>query len=143
MWFSPLRASKRDINMRSQCDRVTLGKCLIPKRIKSEEDNPVTTFDDRERAFETKFAYDAEQAFKEEARRKKALALWAAELLGHRGEAAEDYAQTLVSQDLKPEAETKLMECLTQDLASMVSRADISAKMAELMRQSQNSQSAH
>ena len=103
----------------------------------------MTTFDDRERAFVTKFAHDAEQAFKDEARRKKALALWAAKLLGHRGEAAEDYAQTLVSQDLKPEAETKLMECLAQDLASMVSRADISAKMAELMRQSQNSQSAH
>jgi len=39
-------------------------------------------FDDRENAFENKFAHDAEMQFKAEARRNKLVGLWAAELMG-------------------------------------------------------------
>ncbi len=42
----------------------------------------MTTFNDRENAFETKFAFDAEMQFKAEARRNKLLGLWAAGLMG-------------------------------------------------------------
>ena len=42
----------------------------------------MSTFDDRENAFENKFAHDAEMQFKAEARRNRLLGLWAAELLG-------------------------------------------------------------
>ena len=38
----------------------------------------MTTFDDREKAFETKFAHDSEMQFRAEARRNKLLGLWAA-----------------------------------------------------------------
>ena len=44
----------------------------------------MSTFDDRENAFENKYAHDAEMLFKAEARRNKLLGLWAAELLGSR-----------------------------------------------------------
>ena len=37
-------------------------------------------FDDRERAFENKFAHDADMQFKSEARRNKLVGLWAAGL---------------------------------------------------------------
>ena len=48
--------------------------------------------DDREDAFEKKFAHDEALQFKAEARRNKLLGLWAAELLGKSGDAAQDYA---------------------------------------------------
>ena len=38
-------------------------------------------FNDRENAFESKFAHDSEMQFKAEARRNKLLGLWAAELM--------------------------------------------------------------
>ena len=47
----------------------------------------MSTFDERESAFENKFAHDAEMQFKAEARTNKLLGLWAAEILGHEGEA--------------------------------------------------------
>ena len=53
----------------------------------------MTTFDDRQSAFEGKFAHDAEMQFKAEARRNKLLGLWAAGLLGKSGDAALDYAR--------------------------------------------------
>ena len=40
----------------------------------------MTTFDDREHAFEAKFAHDAEMVFRAEARRNKLVGLWAAEI---------------------------------------------------------------
>ena len=56
----------------------------------------MSSMDDRERAFETKFAHDAEMQFKAEARRNKLLGQWAAELLGKTGAAAEEYAKSIV-----------------------------------------------
>ena len=42
----------------------------------------MSTFDDRENAFEAKFAHDADMQFKADARRNKLLGLWAAEIMG-------------------------------------------------------------
>ncbi|MEM8776961.1 MAG: ATPase inhibitor subunit zeta, partial [Pseudomonadota bacterium] len=40
----------------------------------------MSTFDDRENAFENMYAHDEEMKFKAEARRNKLVGLWAAEL---------------------------------------------------------------
>ena len=56
----------------------------------------MTSFDDREIAFEAKFAHDAEMQFKAEARRNKLLGLWAADLMGRTGDAAMDYAREVI-----------------------------------------------
>ena len=61
----------------------------------------MTTFDKREEGFEKKFALDEEQKFKAEARRNKLLGLWVAEQLGLSGEAANDYARTVVAADFE------------------------------------------
>ena len=58
----------------------------------------MTTFDDRENAFENKFAHDAEMQFRAEARRNKLLGLWAAELMGKTGDDAEAYAREVVKE---------------------------------------------
>ena len=49
----------------------------------------MNTFDDRKKAFESKFANDAEMQFKVMAKRNKFVGLWAAELLGKSGDDAE------------------------------------------------------
>ena len=58
----------------------------------------MTTFDDREHAFEAKFAHDAEMVFRAEARRNKLVGLWAAEILGKTGADADAYASLPVGQ---------------------------------------------
>lgn len=97
----------------------------------------VTTFDDRERAFENKFAREQEVKFQTLARRNKLLGLWAADVLGHREEAATAYAQTLVQTVLSGDAqgEEALLERLTRDLETRVSPAAIRDKIAELSQQ--------
>lgn len=57
----------------------------------------MTSFDDRQKDFEKKFALDEELRFKANARRNKLLGLWAAEKLGLAGTAAEDYAKEVVT----------------------------------------------
>ena len=52
----------------------------------------MTTFNDSENAFESKFAHDSEMQFRAEARRNKLLGLWAAGLLGKSGADADAYA---------------------------------------------------
>jgi hypothetical protein len=64
----------------------------------------MTTFDDRERAAEAKFAHDEEFQFRANARRNKLLGLWAAELLGRKGEAAQAYALEVVKADFEGKA---------------------------------------
>ena len=59
----------------------------------------MTQFEDRERAYEARFAHDEELRFKSLARRNKLLGLWAAEKLGREGEAAEAYAKEVVRSD--------------------------------------------
>ncbi|MEO1240185.1 MAG: DUF1476 domain-containing protein, partial [Pseudomonadota bacterium] len=59
----------------------------------------MSSFDDRENAFENKFAHDAEMQFKAEARRNKLLGLWAADLMGITGDAADDFAKEVVKSD--------------------------------------------
>lgn len=56
----------------------------------------MTTFDDREREFETRFKHDQELRFKVTARRNKMLGLWAAEKMGLSGDAADSYARSVV-----------------------------------------------
>ena len=54
----------------------------------------MSTFDDREKGFEKKFAHDAEQDFKAAARRNRMLAEWAAGLMGL--ESVEEYVRAVV-----------------------------------------------
>ncbi len=74
----------------------------------------MTTFDDREKAEENRFAHDEEVLFKARARRNHLVGLWAAGKLGLEGGGAENYALALVS--LGPDQ--KVVDKLKADLAS-------------------------
>jgi hypothetical protein len=79
----------------------------------------MTTFDDRQNAFENKFAHDAELQFKVQARRDKLTGLWAAAKLGHDGEAAEAYAKSIVIADMVEPGDEDVIRKLVADLAGV------------------------
>ena len=91
----------------------------------------MTTFDDREAAFENKFVHDENMKFKAAVRGCKQVALWAASLLGKGDEAAETYAESMSSLDLLDADHTDLVAMLSRDLGPQVSTADISKKVEE------------
>ena len=92
----------------------------------------MTTFDDRERAYETKFAHDAELNFKAEARRNRLIGEWAAALLGKTGDDARAYALTVVTSDFDEPGDEDVYRKLAADLTGKVDEVTIRTKMAEL-----------
>lgn len=99
----------------------------------------MTTFDDRELAYENKFAHDANLRFRAEARAVKIVAAWAAGLLGKAGPAAEEYAADLIAADFEEAGKDDVIRKLAEDLAGKADEATIRAKfataMAEAVRQ--------
>jgi hypothetical protein len=93
----------------------------------------MNTFDDREHAFEAKFAHDAEMQFRAEARRNKLLGLWAAELLGKSGDAATAYAAEVVKADMEEPGEEDVYRKVAGDLGDKADEATIRGQMASLM----------
>ncbi len=93
----------------------------------------MTTFDDRENAFEAKFAHDSEMQFRAEARRNKLVGLWAADLMGKSGDAAAAYAMEVVSADFEEAGDEDVVRKVVADLAGKASADQIRAKMRELM----------
>ena len=78
----------------------------------------MTTFDEREKAFENKFEHDMELQFKARARSNKLLGLWAAGLMGKSGEAAEAYGRDIVMADFEKPGEHDVIHTLMHDLAA-------------------------
>ena len=77
----------------------------------------MTTFDERERAFEAHFALDEELEFKAHARRDRALALWAGERMGLKGEALTAYAVAVVHADMREPGDEPVFQKIMADLA--------------------------
>lgn len=92
----------------------------------------MTTFDDRERAYESKFAHDEELNFKAEARRNRLLGEWAAALLGKSGDDARAYALTVVTADFDEPGDEDVYRKLSADLSGKADEATIRAKMSAL-----------
>jgi hypothetical protein len=93
----------------------------------------MTTFDDRENAFEAKFAHDAEMQFRAEARRNRLLGLWAAGLLGKSGDEAQDYAREVVKADFQEAGEDDVFRKLKADLSGRADDSAIRGKMQSLL----------
>jgi len=61
----------------------------------------MTTFEERERAFENKFSHDQELLFKIQVRRARLLGLWAANQMKYEEPEATAYARAIVDADFK------------------------------------------
>ena len=96
----------------------------------------MSTFDKREEGFEKKFAMDADQKFKAEARRNRLLGLWAAEKLGISGDAATAYAKEVVASDFEEAGDADVLRKVFGDLTTKgiaITEPELRVKMDELM----------
>ncbi len=99
-------------------------------------ENAMTTYDNREKAFENKFARDGDLKFKAESRRNKALAEWAAAKLGITGDAVADYVKAVRKADLEEKGDDDVIRKVQKDFAEKgvtVSDAEIKDKMIEFL----------
>jgi hypothetical protein len=95
----------------------------------------MTTFDERENAFEEKYVYEEQVKFKAKARRDKLLGLWAAERLGKSGTAAQDYAARLVVAEVEKDSAGRILQKIRFDFDAAgidVPDREIHKKMDEL-----------
>ncbi len=96
----------------------------------------MTTFDDREQAFEKKFAHDAEMTFRATARRNRLLGLWAAEIIGKKADEAEAYAKEVVISALQKAGDEDVHAKVLGDLEAAGAAIDgptLRAKMTALL----------
>lgn len=75
------------------------------------------SFNDREKAFESKFSHDQETDFKVNARRNKLLGLWAADKLGLSEDEAQSYAQDVVKADFEEVGHEDVIRKVMRDFA--------------------------
>ena len=76
----------------------------------------MTTFDDRERAFEGRFAHDEEMKFRILARRNRLLGEWAARQMGLSDDETEAYAKDVVRADFEEAGDEDVIRKLLGDL---------------------------
>ncbi len=101
----------------------------------------MTTFQDRERAEEAKFAHDEEMLFRIHARRNRLLGAWAAERMGLSQVEAESYAKSVVQADFEEAGDEDVVRKLLGDLiaagvdaSEAEVRAALDAKLIEARR---------
>lgn len=91
----------------------------------------MSTFDDRERAFEAKFARDEDMAFRVIARRNKLLGQWAAAKMGLTPEETDAYAKAVVQADFEEAGDEDVIRKLLGDmLAANVEIDDATVRRA-------------
>jgi hypothetical protein len=78
----------------------------------------MTTFDDRERAFENMYARDQDVQFRIVARRNRLLGHWAASLMGLTEVEAEAYAKDVIRSDFEEAGDEDVIRKLLGDLTS-------------------------
>ncbi len=96
----------------------------------------MTTFDDREKSYERKFAHDADLKFRAESRRNKMLAEWAGGKMGITGPALEDYIKAVRKSDLQEAGDGDVFRKVQADLTAkgiVVSDADLQKQMGEFL----------
>ena len=101
----------------------------------------MTSFEDRKRGFEGKFAHDEELRFKATARRNKLLGLWAADKMGLSGDAAQVYAREVIKVDLEEPGEEDVFRKIKADFdAKGVDKSEhqIRRAMEELLAEALN-----
>ena len=92
----------------------------------------MTTFNDRERGFENKFALDQDQEFKAGARRNRLLGEWAAGLMGLEGDRVAEYAKAVIKSDFELPGDDDVLRKVFEDLKGSgvnTSEGDVRMKM--------------
>ncbi|MES2494440.1 MAG: DUF1476 domain-containing protein [Pseudomonadota bacterium] len=96
----------------------------------------MTSFQDRERGEEAKFARDEEMLFRIHARRNRLLGHWAADRMGLSPAEAEAYAKSVVQADFEESGDEDVVRKLLGDLIAAgveASEAEVRTAMASLL----------
>lgn len=95
----------------------------------------MANFDDREKAFEAKFAHDQDMLFKISARRNRLLGEWAAVKMGLTPEETDSYAKSVVQADFEEVGDEDVIRKLMGDLTAAkveISDAEIRAALNDM-----------
>lgn len=95
-----------------------------------------SSMEERQKAFESKFARDAELKFRAEARRNRLLGLWAAGFLGKTGEETEQYVREVIRADFQESGDEDVFRKIRSDFDAAgvrVSDEELRKTMLEMM----------
>ena len=93
----------------------------------------MSSFDEREKSFEKKFAHDEELQFKVSARRNKYIGQWVSQILGYNSDQEKDYIQSVIKADFAEAGDEDVFRKVKADLKDHnISDEDIRKKMDEL-----------
>ena len=93
----------------------------------------MSSFDEREKGFEKKFAHDEEIQFKISARKNKYLGEWASKILGYNDEKEKNYIQSVIKADFAEAGDGDVFRKLKEDLKNHnISDEEIRKTMDEL-----------
>lgn len=96
----------------------------------------MTTFDNREKAFEDKFAHDETLNFKARARRNRLFGEWLAGEMGMSGDEIKQYAGSVITADLEEEGDDDVIRKVVADVEASsagYSQAQLEAKLVSFM----------
>ena len=93
----------------------------------------MSSFEDRKKSFEKKFAHDQELQFKVSARRNKYLGEWVSQILDYNSDQEKEYIQSVIKADFAEAGDEDVFRKIKDDLkAKNVSDEELRKKMDEL-----------
>jgi len=93
----------------------------------------MSSFDERKKGFEKKFAHDEELQFKVSARRNKYIGEWASKILGYNSDQEKEYIQSVIKADFEEAGDEDVFRKIKEDLKNQnISDEEIRKKMNEL-----------
>ena len=93
----------------------------------------MSSFEDRKKSFEKKFAHDQELQFKVSARRNKYLGEWVSEIFGYNLDQEKEYIQSVIKADFAEAGDEDVFRKIKQDLKEKnISDEELRKKMDEL-----------
>ena len=98
----------------------------------------MSSFDDRKKGFEKKFANDEELKFKVSSRRNRYLGEWAADILQYKDDKQKEYIQSVVKADLEEAGDEDVIRKLKKDLENHhITEEEIRNKITEFNQKAQ------
>ena len=93
----------------------------------------MSSFEDRKKSFEKKFAHDEELKFKVDSKRNKYLGEWVSQKLGYDSEKTKEYIQSVIKADFQEAGDEDVFRKIKEDLKDHnIDDNDIRLKMEEL-----------
>ena len=93
----------------------------------------MSSFEDRKKSFEKKFAHDQELQFKVSARRNKYLGEWVSQILDYNSDQEKEYIQSVIKADFAEAGDEEVFRKIKEDLKDKnISDEELRKKMDEL-----------